>query len=42
MKKNSFFRFFFEKNAKRLLFMRNVCERVNEACKFEKIEIKKR
>ena len=30
----------FEKSVKRLLFMRNVCERVNKACKFERIKIK--
>ena len=33
--------FFFEKSAKRVLFMQSACERVNEACEFEKIEIKK-
>ena len=30
---------FFEKGAKRLLFMRSACERVNRACEFEKIGV---
>ena len=30
---------FFEESAKRLLLMRSACERVNEACEFERIEV---
>ena len=35
------FDIFFEKNQKRLIFMRRAYERVNGACEFEKIGVKR-